>query len=567
MPDRRRPGPVVVASAATALLLAVAFLLAPPMGTDLSAQVARADFYARHGYAVLDFGWYGGVSPYGYSLITPPLMSWLGDGHLGPRVAGAIALLVSAWALALLLLRTAARRPMLAGVIGAVCVAGNLVSGRITYAIGVAFGLLALLALTLGRRWLRLLAATVAALLASAASPVAGLFVGLAGVALVLGALPVGALRRRPDRSRLVDGAVLAVAAAVPMAVMSLPFGAGGWMNISLLDAVRAIGASLVVALLVPRRPVRFGALLSALGVAVAFVVPTPVGLNATRLAAMFALPVLAGYAVVPAALSARIKSRMGRVAATARAAGAAALAALLVLVAIGQPPVSVGDLRNADDPAASRAYFQPLLDELARRQPARVEVVPTGNYWEAAYVPETAPLARGWLRQADQAYHRLFFDGSIDAASYRDWLLDNGVAYVALAEAKPSWVGRREAELIRGGLPYLTPVWRNADWTLYAVSEASSIVSGATSIVSGATSTGASLVELTPTRLIVDVPRAGEVLVRLRWSRWLSLDGPAGCLAPQGDWIVLRADQPGRYTISGSLTGAGPHCTGPRAR
>ena len=39
---------------------------------------------------------------------------------------------------------------------------------------------------------------------------------------------------------------------------------------------------------------VRIGALLSALGVVAAFAVHTPVGLNATRLASMFALPVVA---------------------------------------------------------------------------------------------------------------------------------------------------------------------------------------------------------------------------------------------------------------------------------
>jgi hypothetical protein len=51
------------------------------------------------------------------------------------------------------------------------------------------------------------------------------------------------------------------------------------------------------VAVLVPRRPVRVGALLSAAGVLATAVLTTPVGLNAGRLSATFALPVLAGYA------------------------------------------------------------------------------------------------------------------------------------------------------------------------------------------------------------------------------------------------------------------------------
>jgi len=672
MPDRRPPAPPLVATLLGTLLaatgLAVAFLLAPPLGTDLSAQVARANFFARHGFAPLDFGWYGGVSPYGYSLLTPPLMSWLGDDSLGPRVAGAAALVGSAVALALILVRTGARRPVLGGLVGAFCVAGNLASGRITYAIGVAFGLLALLALTAVRPVLRLPAAGLAAGLAAAASPVAGVFVGLAGVALAIAAVrpgpdppsarpgrdpavgaarpgpdpavgaarpgpdppsarpgpdpavgaarpgpdpavgaarpgpdppsdrpardpAVGAVRPGPDpaagtgpvggrrfgrpRRAVVDGAVLALAAAVPVAGMALLFGAGGWMNIDLLDALRAAGASVVVAALVPQRALRIGAGLAAAGVLVAFAVRTPVGLNATRLAAMFALPVLVAYGTVPAVLARRWHRR----------GTAVALAGTVALVALWQPPVSRVDLRAAGDLTASRSYFQPLLAELARRPPGRIEVVPTANYWEAAYVPEVAPLARGWLRQADQAYNRLFLDGSVDPESYARWLRENGVAYVAVAGAEPSWVGRREAELIRAGLPYLTRIWQHPDWTLYAVVAPSSIVDllepgddpadglpddsdgppdGGGGPPDGAGVAGAELVGATPAAVTVDLAAPGETLLRVRWSRWLRLEGPLGPVGPigvAGTGTVLRVPQAGRYRITGSLTAAGPHC------
>ncbi|MEV2241870.1 hypothetical protein AB0I71_27585, partial [Micromonospora sp. NPDC049891] len=50
----------VLGALVVSLLLTVAFLLAPPMGTDLSAQVARAGFAERNGLAPLDFSWYGG---------------------------------------------------------------------------------------------------------------------------------------------------------------------------------------------------------------------------------------------------------------------------------------------------------------------------------------------------------------------------------------------------------------------------------------------------------------------------------------------------------------------------
>jgi hypothetical protein len=244
------------------------------------------------------------------------------------------------------------------------------------------------------------------------------------------------------------------------------------------------------------------------------------------------------------------------------------AFAVVLAAVAVWQPPVSLADLRAAGDPVASPAYVRPLLDELARRRPVgRVEVVPTRNYWEAAYVPSTVPLARGWLRQADIDRHPLFFDGTVDAASYHAWLSRNGVSLVALSDTEPSWVGRREADLIRGGLPYLTPVWRGGAWTLYAVAGPPSLVDGGT------------LVSSSERAVVVDVTAAGDALVRVRWSRWLTVEGPLGpvgplgtagnravvrpgaCLAPAGEWTALRADRGGRYRISASVTGAGPRC------
>lgn len=597
MPDRR----ALFGAVGLAVLLAVAFLLAPPLGTDLSAQVARADFFARHGFAPFDLGWYAGISPYGYSLLTPPLMGWLGGDLFGPRLLGALALLVSAAALALLMSRTAARRPLLGGLLGTACVAGNLVSGRITYAVGVAFGLLALLALTTlrTRPLLRRCCAGVAALLAGAASPVAGLFVALAGVALAgVGLagkeLPSGSASGSGRACRVHhfgDGAVLALAAAIPTLGLGLVFGSGGWMNISLSDTLTSVVASLAVALLVPRRAVRVGAVLASVGVLAAFALRTPVGLNATRLAAMFAIPLLVGYGVLPTRILGWLRRVIGLTASdgrTSRRLAGFALAGVVTLVAVVEPPVLVGDLRSAGDPTASRSYFQPLLAELARRPAGRIEVVATANYWEAAYVPQAAPLARGWLRQVDQAHNRLFLDGSVDAASYERWLRDNGVAYVALAEAKPSWVGRREAELIRDGLPYLTPVWQHPDWTLYAVSGAPSVVdtltraattNNGTDLPEVPTGGGAELVRATSAELVVDVPTAGETLVRLRWSRWLRVTGPYApdgttpapadptasvlppCLVPYGDWIVLQVSEPGRYRIDANLTGTGPRC------
>lgn len=536
-------------SLAAAVVLAAAWLLAPPMGTDLAAQVARADFFASHGWTPVDLRWYGGVSPHGYSLVSPPLMAWF-----GPRPVGAAAAVVSTLALALLLRRTGARRPALGGVLGAVAFTGNIASGRITFAVGVAIGLLALLVLALASRPdaparsgsgsgdgrlprtgpVRVAAAALLAAVAAAASPVAGLFLGLTGVALLFA--PAGARRSCP-----VAGLALAAGAAVPMALMAGLFGTGGWMNISVADTVRAAGAGLAVGALVPVRPVRVGAVLSAVGVVAAYLLTTPVGLNATRLAALFTLPAVAGYATAPAWLPVRIRA----------ARPAAWLVPVLVVLALWQPPVVHGDLAQVGDPTASARYFAPLRQELAQRQPAgRVEVVPTTNYWESAHLGDL-PLARGWLRQADTGRNPLFYDGTLDPDSYRRWLTLTGVSHVAVPAAPLSWVGRSEAALVRSGLPYLRQVWADREWTLYEVAGGPGLVDGP-AVLAGHRADAVALAATAP----------GDLLLRVRWSRYLTVTGPAGaCLAPAGQWTRVHAPAPGRYQVTSALAGAGPHC------
>jgi hypothetical protein len=580
-PGKTRPE---LAAGLFGLVLAVAYLLAPPMGTDLSAQVAHADFFQRYGLTPVDLGWYGGTGQFGYSLVSPAVMALI-----GVRVTGAVALVVSVVAFAALLDRTRAPRPLLGALLGAVCFAGNLVSGRVTYALGVAFGLLGLLALTSARRWVRYAGGAAGALLAGATSPVAGLFVGLAAVALSLALAPLARLRRlrpgvfprlrdslrspsgsvqtpaaaqslalaplarlrrlrpgvfprlrdslrspsgsvqtpaaapRPgadDRHNFGEVVTVMAAAAVPLGLTALLFGEGGWMNISPSDTTHAVVTGLAVALVVPLRPVRIGAVLAALGVLAAYLVHTPVGLNATRLATMFALPVVAAYALPRRHLAA---------------------GALAVAVALWQPPLLVEDLVDAGNPTAQRAYFAPLTAELQHREPVgRIEIPPTRDYWEAAYAVDAAPLARGWLRQLDLDRNPQFLDGTLTADGYRAWLRDNGVSYVAVADAEPSWVGRREADLIRAGQPFLTQVWRGGHWTLYEVDGPPSLAAGATVVASNRQA------------ITVNVPASGDYLVRVRWSHRLTADGPDGAhLSRDGRWSRLRTAHAGRYTIS----------------
>ncbi|MDT4994827.1 MAG: hypothetical protein QOH97_4719 [Actinoplanes sp.] len=501
-----------------AAALGLAYLLLPRMGTDLAAQVARAGFFAEHGWTPIDLRWYAGVDQLGYSLVSQPVMA-----VAGVRLTGVLALAGAAVAFAALLRRTGAARPVLGAAFGVTGIAGNLLSGRVTYGLGVAFAVTALLALTCPRlRW----AAAVLALLASATSPVAGLFLGLAGVALLLS-------------RRIGAGLLVATPAAVALAVSAGLFGDGGWMNISHTDALRAIVTSLVVAALVPRRPVRIAGVLSAAGVLAAALAHTPVGLNATRLAVMFALPVLAGYADLPRPV---VRLRRWR---------PVALGVVLLAIAWWQPPVVIGDVRDLGNPSADPAYFAPLRQRLAlERLTGRVEIPPTRDYWEAASMGDV-PLARGWLRQADIDRDPLFFTTvpgaagtgvALTAGSYRSWLAERAVQFVAVPDAELSWAGRAEASLVAAGMPGLTPIWSDRHWQLYQVADPDPVVAPPATMVGQDAAT-----------ITFDAPTAGDIVLRVRYYRWLRATGGARVTA-SGTWTLVRVTGPGRYTLSSRL-------------
>ena len=472
-------------------------LVAPHLsGTDLSAAAAHADFAASHPFTPVDLRWYGGSEQFGYSLWSQYAMALL-----GVRTTGVLAGLVAAAAFALLLRRGHARRELLGSLAGAVCIVLNLASGRITYALGLAVGLLALLALP--RRPL----AAPLALLAAAASPVAGLFLGLVGAALLL-------TRRRAD------GLAIALHVAAPLAVVGGLFGQGGYNAMSWGDTWTAAVLAAAAGLAVPRPAVRVGAVLLIAGLFGAYAVHTPVGLNAVRLPVMFAVPLVLAFAPWPALV----------------------VAPVVVALLFVRLPVQTSDVRRADWAVNTAGYFAPLTAELARRAPTgRVEAVPTVDYWEAVHVAQVAPLARGWLRQQDTLRDPLFFNGTLSAATYQAWLRDTGVQYVALPAGPLAFVGKAEGALVRGGLPYLTPVWRGGPWVLYEVAGAPSLADGA------------QVLRSTASQVVLQVDRPGDVLLRVRPSRWLTLTGP-GCLSPDGRWLRLHAERAGSYVVGSAL-------------
>jgi hypothetical protein len=401
---RRSPGIVAVGSIAVAF--AAAYLLAPPMGRDFSAQLAHAQLAESHWPELLDLRWYSGFKPLGYSVLSPPVMALL-----GVRLTTALAYVASVVLFAALLKRTTVPRPVAGAITGAVCLAGNLVVTRTTFALGLAVALAALLALLSGR--LRLSSGL--SVLAPLASPVAGLFLGVAGGALFLSG------RRR-------DGVWLAVSALVPTIAVGLAFGNGGYQTFAGKQALLSLLACLGVAGLCWRRPVvRWGALLSAVLVAAAYAVPTPVGTTATRLPELFAAPIIISAAAIPPG-----------------ALIAAAVSAVLLL-----PQVSLTEVQERGDPALSPQFYTPLLQQLAvRRATGPIEVVPTQRRGEAAFVATVVPIAKGWSRQTDTGRNAIFYDGTLNPDTYRKWLDDNAISYVAISQGPHDWSAPDEVEL-----------------------------------------------------------------------------------------------------------------------
>ncbi|MFE9428136.1 MFS transporter [Kitasatospora sp. NPDC006697] len=518
-PERRLPLPLLRAVAAgggVALLVGVvwAVFLAGPVG-DLSAQAAWSDFAARHPGAAYDFGWYGGIHPASYSLLTPYLMAAL--GVLPVAVAAATA---SGALLAVLVARSPVRRPALVSAWGGLAMASDIVAGRATFAVGLAFALAAAVVALPGpgrpARWPRLLAAGALAALATLGSPVAGLFVEVLAAALLL-------TRRR----RL--GLALALPPPVLVVGTSLAFPFGGVYPIPVSTTIYTTLCALAVALLVPGRwrAVRIGAWLYAAGTLATTAVTSPIGGNVQRLGLLFGGVVLLGALCSEAWAAA---GRWKRV-------------ALALACALAMAWTVNADLRgNPSPPPAGTA--DGLLAELRARHAdqARVESVPRDDHWDAWRLLPTVELARGWNRQADVELNAAFYDGSLTADRYHDWLRKWSVRYVVLPNAKLDTAGKAEGKLVAARPSWLTEVWHDPHWTLFEFTDAQPMVD-APAVVDRADDGS----------VLLTVPAAGSVTVRVPWSPWLTVHGPAGaCLAQDGDWTRLTAAAPGQYRIDG---------------
>ena len=513
-----RAHPWSFACIALAALTAGVYVGVHPATPDLAAQAFRADLVADHGLVLWDGQWYGGHSTPGYSVVAPAVAA-----ALGLWITGALTIVVSA----VLFERLVGDRFGTGGRVGAlwfaVGVGSSLFSGRLTFALGVAVGLAALVAAQSERP---ALGGGLSAL-TMLTSPLAGAFLALVSTARAI------ATRGRGDMvvatCALLSG--LALSMAFPERGVQ-PFGVPAIQWILLVTAVGFVA--------VPRqhRALRVGIVLYAAAAVAAYVIDTPVGNNVARLGALFGGPI-AACVLWPRPL----------------------VLGLLALPLLGwqwaRPVIDVQAAAN--DPSTQRSYYTPLVDAL-RRQPAtpvgRLEIPITHNHWEATYVAPTVALARGWERQLDRQVNAVFYRGGLTAASYRAWLDQLGVRWVALPDTRLEGASYPESRLIRAGLPYLRPVWRNRHWQLFAVRHPAPLVRGPAHVTA-----------MTIDSFTLHADRPGRLQVSVHWQPYWALTRGRGCVYPAGEWTGMRARAAGSIRVATAFAIQRIGASSPRCR
>jgi hypothetical protein len=512
------------AVALSAALAAAMLAWNPPVG-DLAAQVFRTELFQRGGLAIWNGSWYGGHYTLTYSVLFPPLAALL-----GPRLVGTIAVVASSYFFDRLVRDRWGEPARWATLWFAAGVVTLLADGQLTFALGVVFGLAALRCLQLHRPTAALAAGAACAL----SSPVAAAF--LAGVILA-GTLP-------RDRSTHLAAIWVACLALALVIVPNIAFPEGGQFPFafsSYLAIPLWCGGALLLTrgLATEERQLRRVLVAYVLAATVLWLAPNPVGGNAVRLGALFGGPILAAVVLAH-------RPRLSR-----------ASALLLALALAGglywQVTASVNQIaRSVGDPSTASSYFAPVATWLRENDgaAARVEVPPTANHWESAYLAPGFELARGWLRQLDTTRDDIFYrdDERLTDRAYRAWLHDNAIRYVALPDAPLDYSSVAERRLILRDPPYLEPRWSDAHWRVYEVRDPAPLVQPLGAGAARVRSIGHS-------GFALNVTRPGEFLVRVAFTPYWSIARGNGCLVRHGDWTLARASSPGVFRVAADFS------------
>ncbi|MEU1086614.1 MFS transporter [Streptomyces sp. NPDC005892] len=482
--------PVTIATAAAAVTHVLWFFFFANSGGDIAAQDAWAEFVGQHPGTAYNLAWYGGMHPVSYSVVSPYLMSLI-----GVRSTMMLAGTVSAGLTAMILVRVkAVRNPLVCSLAGVFAYLCNALSGRVTFGLGMMFAVGAVAAVFCWpyrwryRRWAKAAVAAPLAGLATASSPVAGLFLGVVAAALFLH-------KRRPGAYAI----GLPPVAVVGLSSWLFPFSGTQPMSVGTLSLPFVFAVFVFV--LVPRdwKTVRTASALYGLGTLATYFVDSQIGSNITRMAMLFAGVVL--LAALPFT------------APRTRRWYALVIAVVGLNFWIGFK--SVADIVRTAPTASWARELAPLVNELQEVDATRgrIEVVPASSHREASALAPYVNLARGWNRQADMKRNPLFYDDTLDKTNYREWLDRWAVHYVVLPKGEPDSGAAQEAALVGQGLPYLKQLWADANWKLYRVEDPTPLADPP-----------ATVLNFEADEITLRVPEAGRFLIRVPYTRWLSL-------------------------------------------
>jgi len=493
----------LLAAAAAASLAALLAWLGPP-GNDLAAHAYQRAVFLDDGYELWNNFWYGGrYSFITYSVIYYPLAASFG---IQPLAVASIA--TAALAFAVVVGRQWGPLARWSSRSFAVVWAGLIISAAFPFALGFAFGLLALWALQAGKRWQFGLLAVLTLL----ASPLAFLLLSilLAGVALDL----------RERGRRLLAPALIIVGIGAAHVMLTRAFPDGGrypFPNWQLAAVVTFCALGVALTWQVERaRLLRWFFVALFVVCLFSYLVPSSVGENVARIR-FVALPIavlifsIRGWRPLPVA----------------------AVALLLAAMWNLSPHAWSFERGRAEQPAAKASYWQPAVEYLNENlTPSfRVEVVDTAGHWGAVHLPAVGiPLVRGWFRQDDFPQNEILYE-DLDRTTYLRWLRGLGVKYVVLTHAPADYSAEHEEELVASGRSGLRPVLLSTELTVFAVPNARPIVTGPAP---------AEIVDVGQGHILVRLEQPGRYRVAVRHSPYWRSD--AGCVAKGTDGMLVLA-------------------------
>jgi hypothetical protein len=251
------------------------------------------------------------------------------------------------------------------------------------------------------------------------------------------------------------------------------------------------------------------------------YLIHSPVGANATRIAVLGAAPALVAVARLPRPM----------------------LVPVVIVAALLPSAQLLNDMEVANGPQTTKAFVAPLIAELTGQtdiRQYRVEVLATKTLWPETYLLPAVSLARGWERQTDEARDPEFYGRKpLTVTEYRDFLDRYAVRYVAEPiGVRLDYGSTREAALIESSLPFLNLIWSDANWRVYAVDDPTPLVSFPARVVAQH-----------DTGMTVRVPAPGRYRLRMIWSPYFVASG-ASVSRGGHNQVVLNAPQAGVYRV-----------------